>query len=95
MLVTLLEDCSEHLFHLGLRDFDKSNVVNVYKVKEYDEELKNVYFDDKRSSFAAVTTIHHKYVKLMMDGLKARKRLHQMQQNKIACNYKPRICIIK
>ncbi|GMX64496.1 MULTISPECIES: hypothetical protein [Paenibacillus] len=80
MLVTSLDDYAEHMFHLGLRDFDKSNVVNVYKVKEYDEDLKNVYFDDQRSRFAAVTTIHNKYVKLMVDGFRARKRLHQIDR---------------
>ncbi|WP_010499976.1 hypothetical protein [Paenibacillus elgii] len=81
LLITSLEDYSEYMFHLGLRDFDKSNVVNVYMVKEYDEELKNVYFDDQRSRFAAVTAIHNKYVKLMLDGLRARKRLHQIDRD--------------
>ncbi|GAA4879832.1 hypothetical protein GCM10023310_70010 [Paenibacillus vulneris] len=78
MLITSLDDHNEYLFHLGLRQTDNSNVVNMHKADSYDGVLKNIYFDKKKTRFASVAAVQSKYVKHTVDGLKENKRLEQL-----------------
>lgn len=78
MLITSLDEHAEYMFEQGMRKTDNTNVINVYSIDSYDENLKNVYFDKTRKFFGSVAAIQNKYVRFLVGGLKEKKRLGQI-----------------
>ncbi|MCM3270883.1 LytTR family transcriptional regulator DNA-binding domain-containing protein [Paenibacillus elgii] len=71
MLINTLDDYAEYLYESGLRELDKTNVINMYKVNDIDTELGNVYFDNSKKRFGSVSKHKVKYAKSILDAIKA------------------------
>lgn len=82
-LITDLADYKNYMFDLGMRKLDRSVVVNAYHVKEYNDARSVVFFDEERKRFAQVASVYRKYAKALAEGMRDRKRLHQIDREYI------------
>jgi DNA-binding LytR/AlgR family response regulator len=65
-LIPSLTTLSKHTEHLGFRRLDRINLVNIQKVKYFDEDLGKVYFEEnitKHSKFTTVSFINKNKLK--------------------------------
>lgn len=64
--ISTLSDLEEHLYPFGFDLLDKTNLVNMKKIKKMDSKHGNIYFDEyptRDSKFASVAFIKQKLFK--------------------------------
>jgi DNA-binding LytR/AlgR family response regulator len=64
--ISTLSELEEHLSHQGFDLLDKTNLVNMSKIKKMDDKHGNIYFEEeptKDSKFASVAFIKQKLFK--------------------------------
>ncbi|HEY0828415.1 MAG TPA: LytTR family DNA-binding domain-containing protein [Bacilli bacterium] len=64
--ISTLSDLEDHLFDFGFDTLDKTNIVNLNKIKKLDTQHGNIYFDEepmKSSKYASIAFIKQKLLK--------------------------------
>ncbi|WP_078409089.1 LytTR family transcriptional regulator DNA-binding domain-containing protein [Priestia abyssalis] len=67
--ITSKSDFDEFLMKEGFDNLDRTNLVNLRKIKKFDEELGKVYFTenpDKDSKYALVARIKYKFISSLL-----------------------------
>lgn len=68
--INTLSDMEEVLIGAGFELTDKTNLVNMSKVKKYDEERRLLYFDEKPSEGSKYASVAALYMRLRGNDIK-------------------------
>ncbi|MCM3273077.1 LytTR family transcriptional regulator DNA-binding domain-containing protein [Paenibacillus elgii] len=80
MQIKTLDEHAEYLYEMGLRDLDKSNVVNLNKVESIDKELRNICFDESKQRLGFVASHKVKYVNLILQAMRENRDVAEVDK---------------
>ncbi|MEB3102438.1 LytTR family DNA-binding domain-containing protein [Ferviditalea candida] len=79
--ISTLSELEEHLFDEGFDLLDKTNLVNLNRMKHLDEKHGNIYFEEhptKESKFASIALIKQKVMKNQLKSIIAKNTNKQL-----------------